>query len=129
MEGSLYSPLAFHALDGRPDPQTKRMIERLLNQSMESVKLLLDEHRDFVEDVAQALMAHDELTGDDVQDIATRLGVQAPVEETFQLEPAGAAAARPWLGAPGAAARTALDPQQRGGRAGAAGTDGEDGER
>ncbi len=93
MEGSLYSALAFPGIGpSAQDAASKRMIERLLNQSMDSVKRLLEEHREFVQAVAEALMANDELTGDEVEEIARRLGVRAPVEESFQFSPAGAAA-------------------------------------
>ena len=89
MEGSLYSPLAFQGMGQvAPDPQMKRMIERLLNQSMESVKRLLEENADFVHAIAEALLETDELGGDEVEDIAKRLNVAEPVEESFDLAPA-----------------------------------------
>ncbi len=93
MEGSLYSQLAFQGVGGAaPDAQMKRMIERLLDQAMESVKRLLEEHAEFVHAIAAALIAGDELTGDDVDEIARKIGVEEPVEENFELVPANVAA-------------------------------------
>ncbi len=96
MEGSLYSQLAFQdPTHAAPDPQMKRMIERLLNQSLESVKRLLEEHADFVHAIAQALIQRDELSGDEVEEIAHDLGVQEPPEESFDMAPTSVAAVLP----------------------------------
>lgn len=93
MEGSLYSQLAFQGVgQAAPDPQMKRMIERLLDQSMDSVKRLLEEHQEFVHGIAEALINRDELSGDEVEEIAHRIGAQEPVEENFELAPASVAA-------------------------------------
>ena len=130
MDGSLYSPLAFQEVGGAaPDPAMKRMIERLLKQSMESVKVLLEEHRVFVEAIAQSLVAHDELTGDDVQEIAEQLGIHAPVEDSFQLEPAGAAMVSAPFAMGGAAARRGRRPGDERPPLDSAALDVEDGER
>jgi cell division protease FtsH len=92
MEGSLYSALAFGQV--QPDAQMKRAIERLLDQSMQSVKELLEQHADFVHAVAQGLIEKDELSGDEIEEIAERLGVKELPEEPFELRPAEVAATR-----------------------------------
>ncbi len=94
MEGSLYSPLAVNGFQSTPDPEMKKMIERLLHQSMESVRELLDEHRIFVLAVADALMEKDELTGDELEEIAQGLGVPAPRLSDFDLATDTSAAMR-----------------------------------
>jgi cell division protease FtsH len=113
MEGTLYSPLYLHGVARplEPDRDQKRMIERLLNQSMESVKRLLEENAEFVHAIAQALMERDELTGDEVEEIARRLGVQEPQDEAFEPLPAVAAARRSPEPTVGAAAQRAQGPE------------------
>lgn len=91
MEGSLFSTLAFGQI--QPDPQMKRSIERLLDQSMASVKELLEEQSAFVHAIAQTLIEKDELSGDEVDEIASRLGVRDLPDEPFEMEPAFVAAA------------------------------------
>ena len=97
MEGSLYSPLYVQGVGqpAAPDPSMKRMIERLLNQSMESVKHLLEENSEFVHEIAAALMSRDEITGDEVEEMARRLGVQEPADEGFDYLPTVAAMRAP----------------------------------
>jgi cell division protease FtsH len=98
MEGSLYSSLAFGPQP--PDAQMKRAIERLLDQSFASVKELLEENAEFVHAIAQALIEKHELSGDEVEEIAERLGVQDLPEEAFEVQPAFVAGSpRPRRGA------------------------------
>ncbi len=110
MEGSLYSPLFIQGLGQQvtPDPQMKKMIERLLNQSMESVRRLLEENAPFVHAIAEALMERDEISGDEVEEIANRLEVREPEEafEEMRGDPAGSRRGLP--GSPDAAAWRAL---------------------
>lgn len=108
MEGSLYSPLFIQGAGqmSTPDPSMKRMVERLLNQSMESVKRVLEENADFVHEIAGALMARDEITGDEVEEIAHRLGVQEPTDEGFDYLPTAAAMRAPLGGSGHSAAAT-----------------------
>ena len=91
MEGSLYSHLAFST--GQVDGDTRKRIERLLEQSMISVKQLLLENKEFVEAVAEQLINQDEMTGDELEEIARRVGVTEAAED-FELAPITAAGRR-----------------------------------
>ncbi len=70
MDGSLYSYRAFG--QNVPDGSAKRRIEKMLDQAYTNVKALLEGNRPFVDAIAQGLMAQDELTGDEVAEIAQR---------------------------------------------------------
>lgn len=98
MEGSLFSYLAATSgpFDfGAPmDAELKKRVEHLLEQSMESVKGLLDQNRNFVEAVALKLLEQDELTGDELEEVAQSVGVTA-AENEFELLPVAVAARTP----------------------------------
>jgi cell division protease FtsH len=70
MDGSLYSYRAFD--QNVPDGSAKRRIERMLDQEYRAVKALLEANRPFVEAIAEGLMQRDELTGDEVGELAAR---------------------------------------------------------
>src|SRR5919198_1493706 len=67
MNGSLYQPTALGEF--LPDAKAKREIERLLEQQFKKVKALLDENKEEVHAIAEALLERQELTGDEVQEI------------------------------------------------------------
>jgi ATP-dependent Zn protease len=89
MDGSLYSARAFG--ETVPDPQTKRRIERILDEQLTAVKRLLATHRTFVQEVAAGLLDRHELSGDEVDAIAARLGIRPGMGSAAAAAVAGAA--------------------------------------
>ena len=73
MDGSLYSARAFG--ETVPDARSKRRIERILDEQLTAVKGLLAAHRSFVQEVAGGLLDRHELSGDEVDTMAARLGI------------------------------------------------------
>ncbi len=67
MNGTLYSAAAFG--DGVPDAGMKKEIDKLLLEQFLKVKHLLDNHRELVIAVAEALLQRLELNGDDLYKI------------------------------------------------------------
>jgi cell division protease FtsH len=91
MDGSLYSARAFGEVV--PDAHTKRRIERILDEQLTAVKGLLASHRGFVREVAEGLLDRHELSGDEVDAIAARLGARPGMGATAGMAVASAAVA------------------------------------
>ena len=72
MDGSFYSTLPFGASVSATDPRMKRKIDQLLEQEYRKVKTLLSEYSGAVHELAQALTDHDEVDGQDVEDMVKR---------------------------------------------------------
>jgi cell division protease FtsH len=72
MDGSFYSTGPFGASVSATDPRMKRKIDQLLDQEYRKVKALLSEYSGAVHEVAQALRDHDEVDGQDVEDMVKR---------------------------------------------------------
>ncbi|MCL5957761.1 MAG: AAA family ATPase [Chloroflexi bacterium] len=70
MNGSLYSARAFP--QAAPDDRTKLQIEKLLDEEFNKVKKLLDENRDAVTAIAEALLEQGELDGDEISEVIQR---------------------------------------------------------
>jgi cell division protease FtsH len=91
MGGTLYSYAAFP--DRSPTPDMRRRINRLLEHQKEQVSKLLADHADLVHAVAQRLLEKDELTGEELEELAEqyppRSGVVDPpaIEESIYPEP------------------------------------------
>lgn len=67
MGGSLYTPAAFGQF--QPDTKLKRDIETLLDEQYKNVKTLLENNREAVSAIAEALLVKEELDGDEVMEI------------------------------------------------------------
>ena len=91
MGGTLYSYAALP--DRSPTPDMRRRINRLLEHQKEQVSKLLADHADLVHAVAQRLLEKDELTGEELEELAEqyppRSGVVDPpaIEESIYPEP------------------------------------------
>ncbi len=96
MDGSLYSARAFGEVV--PDAHTKRRIERILDEQLTSVKGLLASHRTFVHQVAEGLLDRHELSGDEVDTIAARLGIRPGMGATTAGVAVASAAVAPAAG-------------------------------
>lgn len=77
MDGTFASSLS---QGGMADPRTTRRVERMLRWRYIHVRKMLSEHRLAVEAIAQALLEHDELVGDEVYEIVRQVeGKSAPL--------------------------------------------------
>ncbi|MCL4543137.1 MAG: ATPase, partial [Chloroflexi bacterium] len=77
MDGTFASALS---QGGTPDARTARRVERMLRWRYINVRKMLAEHRLAVEAIAQALLEHDELVGDEVYEIVRQIeGNTAPL--------------------------------------------------
>ncbi len=76
MDGTFSSAMS---ASGLSDPRTQRRVERMLRWRFLQVRKMLNEHREAVEAIAQALLDRDELVGSDAYDIVRRIeGEDAP---------------------------------------------------
>ena len=72
MDGSFYSTGPFGASVSATDPRMKRKIDQLLDQEYRKVKAMLSEYSGAVHELAQALIEHDEVDGEDVEAMVRR---------------------------------------------------------
>ncbi len=72
MDGSFYSSLPFGPMVDANDPRMKRKIDQVLEQEYRKVKGLLSEYSGAVHELAQELIANDEVDGQDVEDMVHR---------------------------------------------------------
>jgi ATP-dependent Zn protease len=77
MNGSFYVGTALG--DFAPDAQAKKDIERLLDQQYKVVKSLLEQNREEVHAIAEALLEKLELTGDEVQEIINEVAMKRAI--------------------------------------------------
>ena len=93
MDGTLYSYAAFG--DRVPDGELKQRVDRLLHREKQKVAELLQRHAPLVHAIAAALLAKDELTGDEIAELARRFdeGRLAPDGSLLPEAPGVAAAA------------------------------------
>ena len=72
MDGSFYSTGPFGNAVGATDPNMRRRIDQLLDQQYRKAKALLSEYSGAVHELAQELMKHDEVDGQDVEEMVRR---------------------------------------------------------
>ena len=72
MNGSLVSYAGGLAGFGAPPPVGGREVDRLLDQNFKRVKMLLEEHRQAVINVAEALIEKHALMGDEVYELVAK---------------------------------------------------------
>mgnify|MGYP001162224775 CR=1 FL=1 len=72
MDGSFYSTQPFGTHVGATDPNMRRRIDQMLDQEYRKVKALLSEYSGAVHELAQDLMEHDEVDGQDVEAMVRR---------------------------------------------------------
>lgn len=72
MDGSFYSSLPFGPAVDATDPRMKRKIDQVLEQEYRKVKGLLSEYSGAMHELAQELIANDEVDGQDVEDMVQR---------------------------------------------------------
>jgi cell division protease FtsH len=104
MAGSLVSLAAVEngALNGSnlvgrvlADPQTRPEVDRILAQAKARTRALLDANRHLVEALRDALLARDELIGDEITDVLTAAG--APIRDGLVIERRGDRRRTDWL--------------------------------
>jgi hypothetical protein len=77
MDGSFYSSLVF-GMEGVGSPDMKPRVEKLLNEEYRKVKQLLENNKEGVISIAEALILRNELTDIDVNEILARIEAQHP---------------------------------------------------
>ncbi len=91
MGGTLYSYAAFP--EKGPSPEMRRRINQLLEHQKEQVSELLADHADLVNAVARRLLEKDELTGEELEELAEQYPPHSgvtdlpPIEESIYPEP------------------------------------------
>src|SRR5215212_745876 len=96
MDGSFYSSLVF-GMEGVASPDMKPRVEKLLNEEYRKVKRLLENNKEGVMSIAEALILRNELTDIDVNEILARVEAQHPFVDPHKPEerPFGLLATRP----------------------------------
>ncbi|MEO7909385.1 MAG: AAA family ATPase [Roseiflexaceae bacterium] len=96
MDGSFYSSLVF-GMEGVASPDMKPRVEKLLNEEYRKVKQLLENNKEGVISIAEALILRNELTDIDVNEILARVEAQHPFVDPHKPEerPFGLLGTRP----------------------------------
>ena len=89
MDGSFYSSLPFGPAVDATDPRMKRKIDQVLEQEYRKVKALLSEYSGAVHELAQELIANDEVDGQDVEDMVQRWDEQIAEGNRLKALPEG----------------------------------------
>ncbi len=89
MDGSFYSSLPFGPMVDAADPRMKRKIDQVLEQEYRKVKGLLSEYSGAMHELAQELIAHDEVDGQDVEDMVHRWDEQIAEGNRLKALPEG----------------------------------------
>ena len=89
MDGSFYSSLPFGPAVDATDPRMKRKIDQVLEQEYRKVKGLLSEYSGAVHELAQELIANDEVDGQDVEDMVQRWDEQIAEGKRLKALPEG----------------------------------------
>ncbi|MDE2868918.1 MAG: AAA family ATPase [Chloroflexota bacterium] len=89
MDGSFYSSLPFGPMVDANDPRMKRKIDQVLEQEYRKVKGLLSEYSGAVHELAQELIANDEVDGQDVEDMVQRWDEQIAEGNRLKALPEG----------------------------------------
>ena len=89
MDGSFYSSLPFGPAVDATDPRMKRKIDQVLEQEYRKVKGLLSEYSGAVHELAQELIANDEVDGQDVEDMVQRWDEQIAEGKSLKALPEG----------------------------------------
>jgi len=85
MDGSFYSSLVF-GMEGVASPDMKPRVEKLLNEEYRKVKQLLENNKEGVISIAEALILRNELTDIDVNEILARVEAQHPFVDPHKPE-------------------------------------------
>jgi cell division protease FtsH len=85
MDGSFYSSLVF-GMEGVGSPDMKPRVEKLLSEEYRKVKQLLENNKEAVISIAEALILRNELTDIDVGEILARVEVQHPFVDPRKVE-------------------------------------------
>jgi cell division protease FtsH len=85
MDGSFYSSLVF-GMEGVGSPDMKLRVEKLLSEEYRKVKQLLDNNKEGVIAIAEALILRNELTDIDVNEILARVEAQHPFVDPHKVE-------------------------------------------
>ncbi len=80
MDNSFYSYLAF-GMQGMNAPDVKERVEQILKQEYQHVKLLLEQNKEAVTAIAEALILRDELTDIDVNEVLARVEAEHPFSD------------------------------------------------
>jgi ATP-dependent Zn protease len=89
MDGSFYSSLPFGPMVDANDPRMKRKIDQVLEQEYRKVKGLLSEYSGAVHELAQELIANDEVDGQDVEDMVERWNEKITEGKSLKALPEG----------------------------------------
>ncbi len=89
MDGSFYSSLPFGPMVDANDPRMKRKIDQVLEQEYRKVKGLLSEYSGAVHELAQELIANDEVDGQDVEDMVKRWDEKIAEGKSLKALPEG----------------------------------------
>jgi ATP-dependent Zn protease len=85
MDGSFYSSLVF-GMEGVGSPDMKPRVEKLLSEEYRKVKQLLENNKEAVISIAEALILRNELTDIDVNEILARVEAQHPFVDPHKVE-------------------------------------------
>jgi len=85
MDGSFYSSLVF-GMEGVGSPDMKPRVEKLLHEEYRKVKQLLENNKEGVISIAEALILRNELTDIDVNEILARVEAQHPFVDPHKPE-------------------------------------------
>jgi cell division protease FtsH len=85
MDGSFYSSLVF-GMEGVGSPDMKPRVEKLLNEEYRKVKQLLENNKEGVMRIAEALILRNELTDIDVNEILAGVEAQHPFVDPRKVE-------------------------------------------
>jgi cell division protease FtsH len=85
MDNSFYSYLAF-GMEGMAAPDIKTRVETILSEQYRKVKQLLENNREAVTAIAEALILRNELTDIDVNEILARVEAEHPFVGTSRAE-------------------------------------------
>jgi len=85
MDGSFYSSLVF-GMEGVGSADMKPRVEKLLNEEYRKVKQLLENNKEGVISIAEALILRNELTDIDVNEILARVEAQHPFVDPHKPE-------------------------------------------
>jgi cell division protease FtsH len=96
MDNSLYSHLTF-GMQGLASPDIKVRVEAILNEQYRQVKSLLENNKEAVIAIAEALILRNELTDIDVNEILARVEAEHPFTDprTVQRQQFGFVTSRP----------------------------------
>jgi len=88
MDGSFYSTGPFGAGVSATDPRTRRRIDQILDQEYRKAKALLVEYSGAMHDLAQMLLEHDEVDGQDVEALVKKYDDMLAEERRTKALPA-----------------------------------------